>query len=200
MHVLGAAQHMFDSASSFNGPLEAWDVGQVIRMRVRRHPSSGLGAHAHTQLAQGSSHKPCACAGVVQLMFVSASAFNQPLAAWDVGQVTEMNVRRRRPASGVQGSHANTAAQGSRHKPCACAGAAQDMFNRATSFNQPLAAWDVSQVTSMWVRRCPASGSGLSRTLSSVEIHLQVVCVCAEDVLRYERYERLQPAAHPYEL
>jgi len=32
-------------------------------------------------------------------MFSSAISFNQPLAAWDVGQVTNMQVRRRRPAS-----------------------------------------------------------------------------------------------------
>ena len=30
-----------------------------------------------------------------QRMFMSASAFNQPVEAWDVGKVTNMDVRRR---------------------------------------------------------------------------------------------------------
>ena len=39
--------------------------------------------------------------GVAQWMFNSAGAFNQPLGAWDVGQVTNMQVRRRPPSSGA---------------------------------------------------------------------------------------------------
>jgi len=54
---------------------------------------------------------------VAQSMFHSASSFNQPVEAWDVGQVTTMNVRCR-PASGSQGSCTHKAAQGSGgHKP-----------------------------------------------------------------------------------
>ena len=46
-----------------------------------------------SQLAQPSG--VCACAGVAQGMFEAAKVFNQPLAAWDVGQVVDMEVRRR---------------------------------------------------------------------------------------------------------
>ena len=49
-------------------------------------------------------------------MFSSASSFNQPVEAWDVGQVTTMYVRRR-PASGSQGSCTHTRRSGG-HKPC----------------------------------------------------------------------------------
>ena len=38
-----AAQFMFNEAAAFNQPLEAWDVGQVTTMQVRRRPSWGLG-------------------------------------------------------------------------------------------------------------------------------------------------------------
>ena len=61
--------------------------------------------------AQGSGHKPCARAGAAQRMFYYASSFNGPLEAWDVGQVTGMQVRQR-PASWSQGSCAHTAAPG----------------------------------------------------------------------------------------
>ena len=91
----------------------------------------GHRAPAHTRRSGG--HKPCACAGAAQSMFYGASAFNQPVEAWDVGQVTNMGVRRR-PASGSQGSCTRTAAQRSGHKPCACAGAAQRMFHNRKGF------------------------------------------------------------------
>jgi surface protein len=48
-------------------------------------------------------------------MFDNASSYNQPLASWNVNQVTNMGY----------------------------------MFNAATSYNQSLASWNVSQVTNM---------------------------------------------------
>ena len=42
------------------------------------------------------------CAGAMQNMFQYASSFNQPVAAWDVGQVTAMQVRYR-PRHGREG-------------------------------------------------------------------------------------------------
>ena len=59
--------------------------------------------------------------GVAQEMFNLAVHFNQPVAAWDVGQVTSMYF----------------------------------MFRNGWDFNQPVEAWDVGQVTSMSVRRRP---------------------------------------------
>ena len=58
---------------------------------IRRGQGSSC---AHTAEKRGS-HKPNACAGTAQGMFRNARAFNQPVAAWDVGQVTSMSVRRR---------------------------------------------------------------------------------------------------------
>ena len=144
---------MFQTASAFNQPVEAWDVSQVTNMWVRRRPASGSqGSGAYTA-AQGSGHKPRACAGVEQYMFQTASAFNQPLEAWDVSQVISMYVRRR-PASGSQ-SFTHSCARGRGHILCACAGAAQYMFRDASSFDQCLAAWNVGRVTNMAVRRPP---------------------------------------------
>ena len=45
------SQNMFSSASGFNQPVAAWDVGKV--MKVRRHLASGLWGLLGTQLARG---------------------------------------------------------------------------------------------------------------------------------------------------
>ena len=58
----------------------------------------------------------------------------------------------------------HTASQQGNHTPCMCAGVAQQMFHYTNSFNQPLAAWDVGQVTNMGVRRRPRLGRLLLRT------------------------------------
>ena len=161
-------------------------------MRVRRRPASGSQGSCTRTAAQRSGHKPCACAGAAQYMFSSASTFNQPLAAWDVGQVINMQVRRR-PASWSQGSCTRTAAQRSGHKPCACAGAAQYMFSSASTFNQPLAAWDVGQVINMQVRRRPASGSQASYTHTPLW-GPQAMCVCWRGAVYVLLRKLLQPA------
>ena len=62
------------------------------------------------------------------------------------------------------------------------------MFSSARSFNQPVEAWDVGQVTNMWVRRRPASWSQGSCTHTPLW-GPQAVCVCwcrAEHVLLRE--------------
>ena len=70
----------------------------------------GTGELLRTHNCQGGSHKPCACAGSVQEMFRYAAVFNQPLEAWDVGQVASMSVRRRprRDWEGHRGALAHT--------------------------------------------------------------------------------------------
>ena len=87
-------QKMFHS-SGFNQPLDAWDVRQVTSMVVRRRPASwSQGFCTHTAAPGEWPQVACACAGAAaQYMFNGASAFNQPVEAWDVGQVTNMKVR-----------------------------------------------------------------------------------------------------------
>ena len=67
---------------------------------TRRRPALGSGAPAHTQLLRGAPTKRVH-AGAAQKMFEYLPSFNQPLAAWDVGQVTDMRVRRS-PATGLE--------------------------------------------------------------------------------------------------
>ena len=122
-------------------------------MWVRRRPRA-----SSRSFATGAHHSACACGGAAQVMFSSTRAFNQPVEAWDVGQVTSMLVRccpRGEPEGGGLSppEHANLYVDA--NSACACGGAAQGMFYNAITFNQPVAAWDVGKVTAMRVRRRP---------------------------------------------
>ena len=84
--------YSYDVPGRFGGPalgfdedINAWDVSQVTTMEVSRHHTSlvGGGDREHTQ-------EVCGCAA--QRMFFRQTNFNQPLAAWDVGRVTNMKV------------------------------------------------------------------------------------------------------------
>ena len=88
-------------------------------------------------------------------MFSRATAFNQPVAAWDVGQVTYMQVRRRPRPGGVGGLLCTQLPRRSATSRARVLVVAQSMFGYARSFNQPVEAWDVGQVTSMQVRCRP---------------------------------------------
>ena len=52
-------------------------------------------AFRHRNMQTFDANSACACGGAAQGMFYNAITFNQPVAAWDVGKVTAMRVRRR---------------------------------------------------------------------------------------------------------
>ena len=97
------------------------------------------GSSAH--LVSGSSTWPCVCCGAAQAMFASASNFSQPVAAWDVGRVTNMHALF---------AHASVFNQPVEAWDVAQVTTMQGMFAGAGAFNQPVAAWDVGRVTKMW--------------------------------------------------
>ena len=98
---------MFSGAKSFNQPLEKWDVSKVTNM-------AGMifGALLFNQPLEKWN-----VSNVTDMfrMFSVAKSFNQPLEAWNVSNVTDMEA----------------------------------MFSGASSFNQPLEKWNVSKVTNM---------------------------------------------------
>ena len=89
------------ACSTLRAPsISLWKLGTSARSSLCLCAAAlrqGHRAPAHSA-AHGGDHKPCTCAGAAQSMFSSASSFNQPVEAWDVGRVISMNVRRR-PAS-----------------------------------------------------------------------------------------------------
>jgi surface protein len=120
----------------------------------------------------------------VYAVFSFASSFNQPLADWDVGQVTNMGSSKSRLCGrccrghGLGGARAGASLRDVAAGVCwglcvhACVYA---VFDRASSFNQPLANWDVSQVTYMYRsksrmcgRCCCGHGPGGARAGASL--------------------------------
>ena len=115
--------------------------GRWGHCRVR----GGLGgqcgwAQAHTWSAGFPRELACAC-GAAQAMFASASNFTQPVAAWDVGRVTNMHALFAYASVFNQPLEAWDVGQVT---------TMQAMFAGASAFNQPVAAWDVRRVTKMW--------------------------------------------------
>ena len=100
-------ENMFNSASAFNQPISAWDVGNVTNM-------------AYMFSNANAFNQPIGSWNVINMyemngMFNAATAFNQPIGSWNVCNVTNM----------------------------------KGMFNDATAFNQPIGSWNVSRVTTM---------------------------------------------------
>ena len=98
---------MFDGASQFNQPLNSWNTSSVTDMSVMFRDCTAFNGNV-------SSWDVSAVINMNN-MFERAEAFNQLLNSWDVSSVTNMF----------------------------------SMFTGAASFNQPLNNWDVSAVLNM---------------------------------------------------
>ena len=147
----------------------------------------------HTHSCSGSGHKPCACAGAAQYYVLLARApSTSPVEAWDVGQVTNMRVRRR-PASGSQGSCTHTPLWGPQAM-CVCwRGAVYVLLRKHL---QPA-------LGSMGRRPGHQHGgapppcvmvTGLLHTHSCSAERPQAVCVCWRGAVYVLWSERFQPA------
>ena len=138
---------------TFNVDINGWDVGQVTTMEARRCPASQSQNSCAHSCSGWWTQAECMCWHGAE--YVPHGDLFQPALGCMGRRPGHRHAGVPLPCVRIRGSCTHTAAQGSGHKPCACAGAAQSMFHTATSFNQPLAAWDVDQVTGMRVRRRP---------------------------------------------
>jgi len=76
-------QHMFNSATAFNGDITQFDTGSVTDMRYMFYNTASFN--------QDISGWDVSKVTTVESMFQSAIAFNQDIGAWNTGSVTNMN-------------------------------------------------------------------------------------------------------------
>ena len=130
---------MFCRASSFNQPLNKWDVSSVTDMCGMFHGASGFN--------QPLNDWDVSSVTDMRYMFEGASSFNQPLNDWDVSSVTNMI---------DMFSKASNFNQPLNDWDVSSVTYMRYMFFRASGFNQPLNDWDVSSVISIY---CMFKGS-----------------------------------------
>ena len=107
---------MFYGCTSFNQPLNNWDVSQVQKMSDMGYFYKKYGMFSGcTSFNQPLNNWNVSKVTDMGSMFDGCTSFNQPLNNWNVSKVTGMSY----------------------------------MFSRCTSFNQPLNNWNVSQVKYM---------------------------------------------------
>ena len=125
-------QSMFQGASSFNDPIEHWDVSNVLIME-------GLfyGATSFNQALNNWN-----VSSVVDFLYTfgNATSFNQPLDNWMLSSTADIRAMFSRAASFNQSLN-DWDVSGST--------SFFRTFLGATSFNQPLDQWDTSKVTDM---------------------------------------------------
>ena len=142
----------FADKSTLEGALHEWCADASGAQATHGHIST-WDVRAVTDLSRLVYSAPC------------RNNFDEDLNAWDVGRVTSMDVRCSLCSGwgvGLIGPGCGwglmcTAGLGPGLTACA---PAQAMFYGAGSFNQPVNAWNVGKVTSMWVRRRPSGGGG----------------------------------------
>uniref|UniRef100_A0A6C0E0N1 BspA family leucine-rich repeat surface protein n=1 Tax=viral metagenome TaxID=1070528 RepID=A0A6C0E0N1_9ZZZZ len=123
---------MFAGCSSFNYPINCWDVSEVTNMDFMFYNASEF----NQRLNKWDTHAVLSMEG----MFSGASNFNQPLNCWDVSNVANM--------AGMFSGASNF------NQPLNCWDVSNvedmsNMFANASKFNQPLDKWDTSSVTDM---------------------------------------------------
>ena len=74
---------MFDGATSFNQPVNHWDVSNIIRMRFTFRGATSFNQDLDTWNVSSVAN--------MQGTFDGATAFNQDLGMWNVGAVTKMD-------------------------------------------------------------------------------------------------------------
>ena len=124
---------MFYGCTSFNQPLNSWDVSKVTSM--------GSMFSDCTSFNQSLNNWDVSQVTYMNFIFNGCRSFNQPLNSWDVSKVTGMRWMFRGCTSFNQPLNSWDVSK------------VTDMswmFRDCTSFNQPLNNWDVSKVTYMW--------------------------------------------------
>ena len=123
---------VFYDAAAFNQPLEKWNVSNVTNMARVFHEAVSF----NQPLEKWNVSKVTKMAG----MFFCASSFDQPLEKWNVSNVADMSWMFTRASLFDQPLEKWNVSNVTDMS---------DMFHKAVIFNQPLDKWDVSKVENM---------------------------------------------------
>ena len=123
---------MFYGATAFNGDLSEWDVSKVINMSSMFQKAAAFDGDL--------SEWDVSSVTAMNSMFREAAAFNGDLSEWNVSSVTDMNSLFQQAAAfnGNLSEWKTSSAE-----------SMQSMFYGAAAFNGDISEWEVSQVTSM---------------------------------------------------
>ena len=133
---------MFFGCTSFNQSLNSWDVSQVKDMQNMFYGCTSFNQPLNNwNVSQVTNMKD---------MFSGCTSFNQPLNNWNVSQVTDMSgmfygcTSFNQPLNNWNVSNVQKmGGMSNQHEP------ALGMFQYCSSFNQPLDNWDVKNVEGM---------------------------------------------------
>ena len=131
---------MFYGCSSFNQPLNNWDVSQVQSMYIDAPEYKGIFSGC-TSFNQPLNNWNVSNVRGMSEMFKGCTSFNQSLNNWNVSQVWNMRgmflgcTSFDQPLNNWDVSKVE---------------GMSGMFSHCISFNQPLNNWNVSKVTNMW--------------------------------------------------
>ena len=123
---------MFTDCFSFNQSLNNWDVSKVTNMERMFENCSSFNQSLNSWDVSKVTD--------MEDMFACCSSFNQPLNSWDVSKVTDMSWMFYACTTFNQSLNSWDVSKVTNM---------ERMFENCTSFNQPLNNWNVSQVTSM---------------------------------------------------
>ncbi|MFN3188051.1 MAG: BspA family leucine-rich repeat surface protein [Candidatus Paceibacteria bacterium] len=125
-------QSMFRGATSFNDPVNHWDVSTIQIMRELFTETSSFN--------QSLNSWDVSSVTSIHSIFYRATAFNQPLSSWNTSNVTDAESAFREAVNFNQPLSSWNMSNVYRMR---------FMFNGATSFNRDLSTWDTSSVTQM---------------------------------------------------
>jgi surface protein len=142
---------LFWNATSFNQPLNSWNVSNVNNMSYTFYDA--------TSFNQPLSSWNTTSVTNIASMFQNASAFNYPINSWDVSNVTEISYLF---------NNATNFNQNINNWDVSKVANMAGVFYNATSFNQPLNSWNTASATAM--RRMFYNATAFDQDLSTWDV------------------------------